>query len=58
MSAALVPFHPTGINVGKTIRVICNPCVRLNERMNVTGDPLRPCSVVERSIMEAVSRVS
>lgn len=58
--ALMHPFmlHTTGINVGKAIRVICNPCVRLKERMNVTADLSRPFSPVERSIHEAVSEQS
>lgn len=55
--ALMHPFmlHTVGMNVGKGIRVICNPCVRYKERMNVSGDPARPMSVVERSIYEAVT---
>lgn len=55
--ALMHPFmlHTMGINIGKSVRVICNPCVRFKERMNVTADPTRPFSAVERSIHAAVS---
>lgn len=55
--ALMHPFmlHTRGVNVGKSIRVICNPCVRFHEKMNVYADPTRPCSAVERAIRVGLS---
>lgn len=54
--ALIHPFmlHTVSTNIGKSIRIICNPHVRFTTRMNVTGDPTRPISVVERSIIQAL----
>ncbi|MCE9590340.1 MAG: phytanoyl-CoA dioxygenase family protein [Planctomycetes bacterium] len=54
--AMIHPFmlHTVSTNTGRSIRVICNPHVNFRERMNVTGDPARPISVVERSIILAL----
>ena len=52
----LHPFmlHAVSTNVGKKIRLICNPATHFRERMNVTGDPSRPISPVEQAIIRAI----
>lgn len=55
--ALMHPFmaHAISKNVGSRVRIICNPHITMTERMNVTGDPSRPFSPVERAIYQAIS---
>jgi len=50
------PFvlHTVSTNIGKKVRVICNPHICFKERMNVTGEAGKPVSPVERAIVEAL----
>ena len=52
--ALLHPFmlHARGPNTGGGVRVICNPCIRLHERMRLDGAAPSP---VERAIVEALA---
>ncbi|MBA3684140.1 MAG: phytanoyl-CoA dioxygenase [Planctomycetes bacterium] len=55
----LHPFmlHTRSANTGSDVRFICNPCLPLVERMDLDPASTRDHSPLERSIMEAISRV-
>ena len=55
-AALLHPFmlHARSPNTGSRVRFICNPCIRLKEKMNLARDDPDDYSPVERAIAQAL----